>query len=60
MSKVSITERNNKRWTMSKKYSAKRTALKELSKNKTVSMEERFQAAVKLAKLTKKFSSYKI
>ena len=51
MSKVSITERNKKRWTMSKKYSAKRTALKELSKNKTVSMEERFQAAVKLAKL---------
>ena len=39
MSKVSITERNNKRWNMSKKYSAKRTALKELSKNKTVSME---------------------
>ena len=51
MSKVSITERNNKRWNMSKKYSAKRTALKELSKNKAVSMEERFQAAVKLAKL---------
>lgn len=56
MSKVSLTERNKKRWTMSKKYSAKRTALKELSKNKTVSMEERFQAAVKLAKLPRHWS----
>ena len=50
MSKVSITERNNKRWKMNKKFSSKRNKLKDLTKNKALTMEERFQATVKLAR----------
>ena len=57
MSKVSITERNNKRWKMNKKFSSKRNKLKDLTKNKALTMEERFQATVKLAKLPRNSAS---
>ena len=56
MSKVSIIERNKKRWNLSKKYSQKRSMLKEMSKDRTLSMEDRFQATVKLAKLPRNSS----
>lgn len=51
MSKVSIIERNEKRLKLSRKHAEKRSKLKEISKNKSLSLEERFQATVKLAKL---------
>tara|TARA_B100001939_G_scaffold172591_1_gene148713 strand:+ start:656 stop:961 length:306 start_codon:yes stop_codon:yes gene_type:complete len=57
MSKVSITERNNKRWKMNKKFASKRNKLKDLTKNKALTMEERFQATVKLAKLPRNSAS---
>ena len=57
MSKVSITERNNKRWKLNKKYSSKRNKLREITKNKSLTMEERFQATVKLAKLPRNSAS---
>ena len=51
MSKVSLIERNEKRLKLSRKHAEKRSKLKEISKNKSLSLEERFQATVKLAKL---------
>ena len=51
MSKVSIIERNEKRLKLSRKHAEKRSKLKEISKNKSLSLEERFQDTVKLAKL---------
>ena len=51
MAKKSAVERNVKRERLAKKYAAKRARLKALAKDDSLSMEERFQARLKLAEL---------
>jgi small subunit ribosomal protein S14 len=49
MAKKSAVEKNNKRKQIVAARGARRDALKAIIKDKTVSMEERFQAVIKLA-----------
>jgi len=56
MAKKSSIENNNKRMRLAKRYAAKRAALKALAANETLSVEERFQARVKLAELPRNSS----
>ena len=51
MAKTSSIERNMKRERLAKKYAAKRALLKAQAKDDSLSMEERFQAHLKLAEL---------
>ena len=51
MAKTSSIEKNKKRAALAKQYAGKRAALKALTKDETVSMEERFKAQLKLAEL---------
>jgi len=51
MAKKSMIEKNNHRRTMVKNKSATRKALKGLIMDKDTSMEERFEAVMKLAKM---------
>ena len=56
MAKTSSIEKNNLRKKLSKQYSAKRAKLKALSKDQSVSLEERFGAQLKLAELPRNSS----
>jgi small subunit ribosomal protein S14 len=56
MAKTSSIEKNNKRKAMSKRYSAKRAALKAVSKDQNASPEVRFEAQLKLAALPRNSS----
>ncbi len=60
MAKVSAIEKNKKRERMAKKFSGKRTRLKEIAMDKNLSMEERFEAQLKLAKLPRNSSRTRI
>ena len=51
MAKVSMINRELKRQKLVKKFSKRRSALKEIVKNRELSMEERFKAQIGLAKL---------
>lgn len=51
MAKTSSVERNMKRERLAKKFAAKRARLKELAKDESLSMDERFQARLKLSEL---------
>lgn len=51
MAKKSAIERNKKRERMARKYAAKRAALKATVRDRSLSPEDRFQAALKLSKL---------
>jgi small subunit ribosomal protein S14 len=51
MAKTSSVERNKKRERLAKKYAAKRVRLKALAKDEALSMEERFEARLKLSEL---------
>ncbi|MBE1236283.1 30S ribosomal protein S14 [Phaeovibrio sulfidiphilus] len=51
MAKTSAVERNKKREYMAKRDAAKRAALKKMVMDKSGAPEERFEAALKLAKL---------
>ena len=51
MAKKSAIEKNKNRQRLVKKYSAKRTRLKALAADKSASLEDRFSARLKLAKL---------
>jgi len=51
MAKKSAIERNLKRERLALKFAAKRTTLKAQAKDDTLSMEERFEARLKLAEL---------
>jgi small subunit ribosomal protein S14 len=51
MAKVGMIERNNKRARMEKKYGARRAKLKAVAMDKNASMEERFEAQLKMAEL---------
>ena len=51
MAKVSMVEREKKRQRLAAKYAEKRAKLKEIANDENLSMEERFKARLKLAKL---------
>ena len=51
MAKISSVERNKKREKMVKQFANRRAKLKALVSNREISVEERFEAAVKLAQL---------
>ena len=51
MAKKSVIERNEKRKRLAKKFAAKRARLKAVSKDNSLSPEERFNAQLKLAEL---------
>ena len=51
MAKTSVIERNKKRQRMVAKYATKRAALKTIAKDQNLSMEDRFNARLKLAEL---------
>lgn len=51
MAKTGMVERNNKRARMIKRDASKRAALKAIIMDKEKSMEERFEAQMKLSKL---------
>ena len=60
MAKVSMVEREKKRQRLVAKYAAKRAALKEIASNEELSMEERFKARLKLAKLPRNSSATRL
>ena len=60
MAKTSSIEKNKRRMRLSKMYSARRAKLKAIAMDKTVSMEERFAASLKLAELPRNSSATRI
>ncbi|MEM8571008.1 MAG: 30S ribosomal protein S14 [Pseudomonadota bacterium] len=56
MAKVSMVQRQKKREALVEKYAAKRAELKEIAKDESRPMEERFKARLKLAKLPRNSS----
>ena len=57
---VSAVEKNKKRIKLAKKYEAKRKKLKKIVMDKKVNLNERFEAALKLAKLPKNSAKNRI
>lgn len=51
MAKTSAVEKNKLRRELAKKYSGRRARLKAIARDRSLSMEERFQAQIKLAEL---------
>ena len=60
MAKTSMIERQKKRVAMVDKYAAKRAELKAIAKNDALSREDRFKAALKLAKLPRNSSATRL
>ena len=60
MAKKSAINRNNKRIKMSLKYYDKRAKLKKIIMNKKTSLQERFQAQLKLSKLPRNSSKTRV
>ena len=60
MAKASAVEKNKKRIKLAKKYEAKRKKLKKIVMDKKVNLNERFEAALKLAKLPKNTAKNRI
>ena len=60
MAKISMIERQKKREALLAKYAAKPEALKAAAKDETLSREERFKAALKLAKLPRNSSATRL
>jgi len=60
MAKTSAINRNNKRIKMSEKFLKKRNKLKAIIKNKKSTLEERFNAQLKLSKLPRNSSRTRI
>ena len=60
MAKRSSIEKNNNRKELVKKYQARRKLLKNTIMNKTVPIEERFQAQLKLAELPRNSAKVRI
>lgn len=60
MAKKSMIEKNNRRRRLSKQKSAKRTELKSLIMNKETSMEERFDAVMKLAEMPRNSAQVRV
>jgi small subunit ribosomal protein S14 len=60
MAKTSSIEKNKRRMRLSKLYAARRSKLKAIATDKTVTMEERFAASLKLAELPRNSSKTRI
>jgi small subunit ribosomal protein S14 len=60
MAKTSSVENNNRRRRLSKKFAGKRSRLKAIIADKTKSLEERFDATLKLAALPRNGSATRI
>ena len=60
MAKTSSVENNNRRRRLTKKFSGKRSRLKEIIGDKTRPLEERFEASLKLAQLPRNGSATRI
>jgi small subunit ribosomal protein S14 len=60
MAKKSSVEKNNRRRKLAKKFSGRRTRLKEIARDKSLPMEDRFAAALKLAELPRNSSSTRV
>ena len=60
MAKTSSIQRNLKRIKLTKKFLKKREDLKKIIKNKKLSLEERFAAQLKLAKMPRNSSKTRI
>jgi len=60
MAKKSSVEKNERRRKLAKKFSGRRTRLKALARDKSLPMEDRFAAALKLAELPRNSSSTRI
>lgn len=60
MAKVSAVERQKKREALVKKYENKRARLKEQALDKSLPMEERFEAQLKLAQLPRASSKTRL
>jgi len=60
MAKKSSIEKNNRRRAMVKQFTARRTKLKAIIKDKSKPMEERFAAALKLAEVPRNSSRTRI
>ena len=60
MAKTSSVEKNNRRKRLVKKFSAKRARLKAIAQNKTLPMEERFAAQLKMAELPRNSSPNRV
>jgi small subunit ribosomal protein S14 len=60
MAKVSMVEREKKRAKLVKLYAPKRAALKDIVKDQSKPMEERFRASLKLAELPRNSSATRL
>jgi|TARA_Y200000002_G_scaffold340793_1_gene311572 small subunit ribosomal protein S14 len=60
MAKMSSVEKNKKRMKLVKKFEAKRKKLKKIVMDKKINLNERFEAALKLAKLPKNSAKNRI
>ena len=60
MAKTSAIQRNLKRIKMSKRYENKRKKLKKIIMDKKINLNERFEAALKLAKLQKNSAKIRV
>ncbi len=60
MAKKSSVEKNKRRVRLAKKYSGRRERLKAIAQDKTLPMEDRFAAALKLAEVPRNSSRTRI
>jgi small subunit ribosomal protein S14 len=60
MAKMSSIEKNKKRMKLVKKFQTKRNKLKKIVMDKKINLNERFEAALKLAKLPKNSAKNRI
>ena len=60
MAKKAMIEREKKRQKLVDQYASKRAALKEIVKDESKPMEERFRASLKLAKLPRNSSAVRL
>ena len=60
MATKSSIEKNNRRRRLAKKYAGRRTRLKAIAHDKSLPMEERFAAALKLAQVPRNSSKTRI
>ena len=60
MAKKSSIEKNNRRQKLAKKFLGRRSRLKEITQDKTLPLEERFAAVLKLAQLPRNSSRTRI
>jgi small subunit ribosomal protein S14 len=60
MAKTSSIEKNKRRAKMAKQYASRRAKLKKLAMDKSVTMEERFAATLKLAELPRNSAKIRV